>query len=645
MWVALTCVGAVAVWLSGFRGVVVPAAGLPVTALAVTAFGLMQEVVRLPFSWATLVTVAWLSGALVGLARRLHSGHWGLSRDAGARVEDSGGNCWPVAAALAASIATAYMVMWLSTGGDLQVASQTWDAFFDANAVRAASESQVIAPTQLSAFAYAYPVINYYPSTFHGLAVLAMQATGSDAVTATNISAALLAGGLWPATVALASRYLWGGGRGVLLAAVTIAWGMHGMPWAPLGWGVLWATSLAGAAVPLVVVTFGGLLGVTRAPRDRRLAGLLFVASLALVGVLHPRVAVVTSTVLVAPWVWVFGGSAAGPAALAGMPVVLLAAAALLVGRGNGELVARAWPILQGRVSEIVQYLIGGPEQSMPRLLVATLVVAGIVLAWRERSLRWLVVLHLSAVGLDIATATTNYVPPFNAIARFWYNDRHRTIIVPPAVAVPLALLAWEWASSVARGRWGRWADAPGGIRRGVWGGDRGRRPSVSFVLAVVVGASGAIGAVSYLRPFYAKAATDPVVGFVSPREIAFYQRVAQVVPPGERVLNNPWDGSGLLYAYTGVRTVFYVLNGVPGTNAGVVLRERLLTMSHAEVCTEMKADGVQWIINGGAVPPTPSLPPQIAPGMEVPADFWATTPVLQDGDLRLYRVTGCGAH
>ena len=99
------------------------------------------------------------------------------------------------------------------------------------------------------------------------------------------------------------------------------------------------------------------------------------------------------------------------------------------------------------------------------------------------------------------------------------------------------------------------------------------------------------------------------------------------------------------LYAYTGVRTVFYVLNGVPGTNAGVVLRERLLTMSHAEVCTEMKADGVQWIINGGAVPPTPSLPPQVAPGMEVPADFWATTPVLQDGDLRLYRVTGCGAY
>lgn len=318
---------------------------------------------------------------------------------------------------------------------------------------------------------------------------------------------------------------------------------------------------------------------------------------------------------------------AVGLAGLVAGPSLLLAFVALKVGRGDGELVARAWPILQGRGAEVMQYLIGGTAQSVPQILVAGLVLIGLILAWREKTFRWLVVVFLVAVALDVATATTNYVRPFNAIARFWYNDRHRTVVVPPAAGVMLAVLGWEWVRSRARDRW------PGTA----WG------PRLTGALAVIVLAWGAVGGQRYLASTYADAADDPVASFVSPRDIAFYEKVAQRVRPGERVLNNPWDGSGMLYAYTGVRTAFYTLNGNPSTVNGAFLQRGLVTLSRKDACTAFQDDGIHWVINGGAVSGgNPALTPQVAPGMEIPPDFWATRLVLQDGELRLYEVVGC---
>ncbi len=636
-WSGILAVGACALFIGGVRGPLLLVGALPAAVLAETVLELIQTRLSVPFTWLTVSLTAVTLGLLAALLRRIPAGR---PVGAGASVrEDRWPSTWAVALAMVGSTATAYVVVWLAGGGDWEVASQTWDTFFDANAIRAAAQSQILAPNRITDFASPGPLENYYPSSFHGLGVLLVQMTGCDAVVATNVVAGLIAGAIWPATAALASHYVLG--RRALLPALVLAWGFHGMPWSPLGWGVLWATSLAATAIPLCLAALAGLLGVTRVPRDRRVGGVLTAGMLVLVAVLHPRIGVVTATVLQGPWVWVLGARAvhawragkhrlAAQMAVVGVaPTLMLALAAVGV-RRTGELVSRAWAILQSRVAEVTQYFLGGPVQSVPRLLVALLVIAGAVRAWRSRELRWLVCALVVAVGLDIATATTNYLPAFNALARYWYNDRHRTVVVPPAAGVLLAVVGWEQLRSRLgdRSAWRQW------------------RAAGTAVGAVVVLAWGAVGGLSYLRPNYIEAAEDPVVSFVSAQDRAFYQAVAQRVPEGQWVLNNPWDGSGLLFAYTGVHTVFIQLNGTPTTYNGVALRDRLVTMSREEACRTLRADKVHWVLNGGAASlSNPGLPPQVTPNMEIPAGFWATTLVEERGDLRLYEITGCGAY
>lgn len=642
-WGSLALVGWVSMGLAGVpRGSIRAVASVPVALAVIVALGLVQLKVPVPFHWSTVAILAWTLGGAVGGLRRLRTPSPEADRSGGPSFSGERGWGW-VLLALAGSAAVGFFVVWSATGYQWAVVSQTWDAYFDANAVRAGWETQVLAPTRISEFAYPSALGNYYPSAFHSLAVFVMQVTGADAVSAANMAAGLLAGAVWPATAALAALYIMGGGRRTLVGGLVLAWGFHGMPWSPLGWGVLWATGLAGTAVPFAVATFAGMLGVTRVPRSRALATLLFIPSLGLVAVLHPRIAVVTSAVLCAPWVWHQGGRAimlwrgsqrpwaAVRVLLALLPLAILAVAALVVGRTNGELVARAWPILQGRLAELAQYAIGGPAQSVPQIFVALLVAVGVVVAWREPGMRWLVVLLAAAIALDVATATTNYVRPFNALARFWYNDRHRTIVVPPTAAVLLAVMGLTWVQGAVDRR----------LAHGV------RRKGVVAVVAALTVTWGAWGGLTTLRPSYADASADPRMSFVSQEDRQFYARVAEVVPAGQRVLNNPWDGSGLLFAYTGVRPVFMLLNGTSSTYNGVVLRDHLVTMSRADACTYLKADSVHWVLNGGQVSlSSPDLPPQVAPGMQIPeTGFWATTLVLSQGDLRLYQVTGCGSY
>ena len=642
VWAALTLVGWVALGVAGVpRRALRLVASLPAALLCVVLVALLQTKVPLPFGWPAIVGAALSVGAL---AAGLGAGWRLLRRPAPPpRTPEPSESIPIVLLALAGSAALGFFVMWLSGGARWDIASQTWDSFFDANAVRAAWETGRVDPIRISDFAYTSPFNTYYPSFFHALAVLVMQATGADAVSATNVTAGLIAGAIWPPMVALATGYLFGGSRRILLPALVLAWGFHGMPWSPLGWGVLWATGLAATAVPLAIALFAGMLGVTRVPRNRVRATGLFVASLILVAVMHPRIGVVTATVLIVPWMWVVGGSARAAwqadrrgtafvgVVLVGAPLVVLAGAGLWVGRSNAELVARAWPILQGRFAELLQYAIGGAAQSVPQLLVAALVAVGVVAAWRTPQLRWLVLLFVAAVAIDVVTATTIYVRPINAVARFWYNDRHRTIVVPPAAAVPLAVLGLEWVRTVAAQRlsWARW------------------RTQVVAGLAAVTMVWGAWGGLVYLRPTYSEAAADPRLSFVSPADIEFYAKVADLVTPGQRVLNNPWDGSGLLYAYTGVRPVFMLLNGTSSTYNGVVMRDGLLTMTKDDACLYLKADSVHWVLNGGPVSlSNPELPPQVTPGMDIPSSgLWALTLVLEEGDRRLYRVTGCGAY
>ena len=51
----------------------------------------------------------------------------------------------------------------------------------------------------------------------------------------------------------------------------------------------------------------------------------------------------------------------------------------------------------------------------------------------------------------------------------------------------------------------------------------------------------------------------------------------------------------------------------------------------------------MDWVLNGGRAYEANGIERDDAPGMQIPDGFWATSLVLQEGDRKLFKVTGCG--
>lgn len=612
-------------------------AAYPLAFGVTTAVSLAQVLVRFPFGLlSVLMAWAFLLLLALGLRRTGISERW-LPRDGDG--DWSGARATVITAALLlASVALAHFVLWRAGGGTWETVSQTWDAFFDTNAIRHGYESGDLAPSRIADFAYPEPIHTWYPTPFHSIGALSMHVGARDAVVASNWAASLVAGALWPSTVALGVRAIFGRGKTVTLCALTLWWGFWGMPWGPLGWGVLWATALATAFVPLVLAGFAGVLGLGAAegksPDRRRKLGLLLVGAAAL-GLAHPRLALVVAALLVGLWTWYAGtlvvARRAGPArarmvATSGLvaPLLGLVAVVLFVGRDN--IWARTWGPSPPLWEELLRYAVGAPVDSMPQVVAALLMMTGLVTALRRRSWRWIAVLAIGAVLLDVMTAVTQGIKVTNALTRFWYSDRFRTVVL---TSFPLLLLAIAGVLQVVR-------------VMGIKGWYRARVFAVWALFAVVV-VSGAWGAEVTLKRSYVGAALDPRASVVSPAEREFFKEVARTVKPGERVLNNANDGSAFLYAYQNRQPVFYLAGATRGSTVnGFALRTLLNTEVDVLVCRRLIHDHIVWVLNGGPTYHTDIIKEEPAPGMQVTPNLKFLTEVGSGGGFTLYKVTGC---
>ncbi len=649
------------VWVLGFGAALLAgvrdyrlavALGVPVTVVAVMGSTLVHVVLPLRFGWATPIAVLVLGAGVVRLAFRGRAlgSRWqdgpGPHRGSapGGRSHRHAGAALRLALVLGVCLSGAYLAVFLACGQSWETVSQTWDALFDANATRAVYQTGVVDPLRISDFAYPTPIHTYYPSTFHALGSLQMTLTGSDAVVATNVVAGLLAGCLWPSVAVLAAWVVLGPDNPRPEMVALLSGGFWSMPWAPLGWGVLWASALSAAFVPLVAA--GVVVVMTGSPvLGRRGAGVLAVAGLLAVAALHPRIGIIAGLLVfgtgicwAVPRVLTLARARAWGWAITLAGAVLVSSGVLFVffrrfGRGSSQFDGRLWPVERPAALEVLGYLVNGPGGSVPQLVTAVAVAIGLAVAWRKPALRPLAVFATGAVVLDILTATVRQVWVFDIVARFWYNDRVRTSAVAAGGLVVVAAVGW-------RAMTGWWTERQRARSIRSWRG-AAAYPAAAAALAFVLGTG---FAVPYLSLRYVDSANDPSLSVVTQEEIEAFRRVAEIVPEGDRILNNANDGSALLYAYVNRKPTLLIAGLAGSTPNSEYLRDQLILLEPSNICKRMQDDGIRWVINNGRAFANGVIDEATSPRLQIPPGFPLMTERMRIGHTVLFELTGCRA-
>ena len=125
----------------------------------------------------------------------------------------------------------------------------------------------------------------------------------------------------------------------------------------------------------------------------------------------------------------------------------------------------------------------------------------------------------------------------------------------------------------------------------------------------------------------------------LSPDEAELLEEASEIMPEDAVVIGDPLTGASLVYAYTGRRTVFPHIKGVYGPDAAVLgtgLRD-----GGPDVCEAVGRLGVQYALDFGDRVIFPKYG-ELYTGLHDLDRSPLLTPVAEEGDATLYRITGC---
>lgn len=128
----------------------------------------------------------------------------------------------------------------------------------------------------------------------------------------------------------------------------------------------------------------------------------------------------------------------------------------------------------------------------------------------------------------------------------------------------------------------------------------------------------------------------------LSPAERELLQRLDETVPDDAVVAVNPWNGSALAYAFSGVEVTQYHMGNL-STDLSLIARELATATGNSEACAVADELGVEYVLDFGNYylldrPLAHSYPAfdnvERAPNYEL---------VDEEGDAKLYEITNCG--
>jgi hypothetical protein len=643
--IALVCVswvlgpGLALGYLLGLRGVaawgMAPVIG--VALVATTAVG--AEAVGVDWSVTVVLVVCAAAVLVVGAAAYLLRRHAFFHRDADPR----GVTLAAVAGLVPAAILGAMTVV--AAMGSPDALSQRFDTPFHYNALAYIRDSHHASSLTMSALGNPDVPATFYPAAWHDLGSLVMLSTGASIPVTANMLVAVIAVVVWPLSCLLLVRQLFGRNRAALAVAGVLSVGFPAFPWDLMGWGVLWPNLLGLSIAPAalaVVVTLTGWARDDAIGRPR--AWFLLVVAIGATGLAHPNVlfslAVLSvffvAAALVRRGVRLRGEGRTwrgGTEILAFLAVLLVAwwwaatTPALAVARGWN------WQAFETPAAAFGEVLLNATNRREAIWLLSAVVLAGMLAARRRHPVLRLVVLgHLATAFLYILAAGISR-PDTEKFIGYWYNDSHRLAAMLPITGVPLAVGGILFLAAVV-------AEKVPTLPR--------VRLATSLTSAAVGLAMILVGATGLLNPADREVRVSVTYPRVEERKLvtdemrAFYDRIAERIPPDAVVAGNPFDGSVLLWALADREVLYPHFLTATGEEQAYLAAHLDEVATDPRVCEVADELGVEYLLIGR---PEGRRDERFYVGIEAIAES-AYTPGLElldsAGPSRLYRLAAC---
>ena len=583
-------------------------AGLRGWALAALSPLLSYGVVASTVPWMSTLGVPWTPpGAAVALLAALAvvgTLSWPQVRRRAADRDPLPGwtRCGHAAVAVAVAFAAVFGAnVLLSSFGDLSSIPQDWDAMLHANGIRYIAETGDSSVGGMYAVnTFATGAQSYYPHSYHLIAALMFDLTAASIPEVLNAQSMLLPLMLALALVALVRAFH---GRVALAVFAALV--------SPMATAVPYDLLWRGPLFPFVtgVVLVLGVLVALRWYLDRPSAGRAIPVVLGSAGLLglHPSMlftaALAALPMLAQRW-WSrprrIGPellALAAPAVVGGLLVLPHLTGALSEADG---VLAFDWPQTTIPAHAVGEVLGFSTSQALPQVWLSLLLLIGVLGVRALGSLRWVPVAGAVFAALYVLAAAYGTEWAQTATAP-WWNDQWRLaaiatmtllLVVAHGLVCCADVLAHRVLVPLHRVVSGSPPSRPARLARA---------PAVAVAVpAVAVGLFLLTGAGYAARNLERTEQGYRPNGTVSLAELAAFDVLGDLVEPGERVLNDRYDGSGWMYALEGVQPVAGHYQTAAVGEGPLLLAEAFDRYDTDPAVRQAVADlGVRWVFVG----------------------------------------------
>ncbi|WP_294644434.1 DUF6541 family protein [uncultured Rothia sp.] len=560
---------------------------------------------------------------------------------------------WPVVGAVLGGFLVLHMTEDMVYGPE--AFSQSLDNSFHMNAIRWIQEHGDASSLTLGAVSAADQQPAFYPAGWHDFVSLIYSTTGTSIATATIVTVLLAASILWPCSLVALSLSIPKLRRLQALAIPALTCGFAAFPGLLLRWGVLFPNLLGYALVPSFVALMVCLVqvmvrGEYAALLSLCLAALVGVAGLALV---HPN-AVVSAVVFALPLVlagvaWVVRSRELASrqkwvgSALLGLVILGCVGAWWFLRPGASA--SNTWEPMLTEGEALYQFLFLGLENANqlrdrfnPSYLAGFLALWGAgYLLYKRRNL-WLIASWVLIGYLWIVSASVPRGEFRLLMVAPWYTDHFRlaALVVFPSVILAgiglggfvEGLLTWV-VRRVPRAARLKVATAGIGV--------------ATVLVLVIAGLSSRVPSVQETTLAVSQEyRVTPTSVVLNQDEMNVINEIPKIVPKGDVIVNNPWDGSAYIYALADRHLTGYHFEFETSPKYSAIMHNLKDARTNPEVCREVNKYKAHWYVH---------LENQLNFGPDAQKNYDGLvaaigtdvlTPVYSSGPMTLYRISAC---